>query len=147
MTIASWISEFYKEPAKNFRSPDRTAKEAIEHSLKKWVGLLHLDQHGIGQDGHMLMEKGAEEELDKYQTMFDGDNCSLCHKFYDRTATEFECRLCPIAKMKRDKREEVDYGFACRNQYDMGTYDDNPKPMIELLEETLRWQETQDKSA
>lgn len=141
MGLKEWKEEFY--PC----SAGRTSRnEAIDHSLRKWTGLLpsNLEKHGChAVDGCVIPEHVKEVPWKETWSFFSPNmnNCSLCHHYYDEDTNyddsgEYlnQCRDCPIMKVT---------GKACDERYEYGdetsewnrwTMENNAVPMVKLLE-------------
>jgi hypothetical protein len=75
MSLQTWKDEFYPVPATDYGS---TRLEAIQHSLRKWTGVLkkNLKKHGVNTCHLILSSK----------------TCSLCIMYHERLA----CEGCPL---------------------------------------------------
>lgn len=136
MSISSWKEEFYPVPA------DEVGEEgALEHSLRKWIGLRreNLRKHDVslgavriaGYDGGLTI---------------DGTSCALCAHYYSRHGRRCEMR-CPLVDVndgyscdgslvwedddKKHESDEHDHYTHMRKRGD-------PEPMINLLEKAIR---------
>jgi len=105
MTLKSWKAEFYTE------LPTETT-DPVEHSLKKWTGLLpqNLKKHGVellrdpGHTNsyiyaHHIFDAGTDEHFD-----IDSSTCSLC--------AQYDCSDCPLSETRGGWScdEEIEYG-------------------------------------
>lgn len=140
MTIETWKEQAYSITAK--QAAELSEKECAQHSLNKWECLRPeiLKKHGMTKKIYtyeILKKHGIKEYIDTYSKYIrdintnerfniDGSTCSLCEKYHE----ELDCSKCPIFKMK---------GRSCDEEYQAFTFDDSPKPMIDLLKETLIW--------
>ena len=124
MTIASWKEEFYPVEAK-----DCPVEDAIEHSLDKWKGLRreNLEKHGLVQLNSEIGERQG------YHTFnVNSISCALCKHHLDVLNSCPECSISKIRRMACDRGKDAPWvKFVVEN---------NPEPMIELLEEALRRQ-------
>lgn len=127
MSLATWMEEFYPITA------DATTKRnAIEHSLRKWIGLRpeNLAKHRVakGKDFFWNNSVISDGEGGLY---IESESCALCFHYYDRGEAP-RCGRCPLAKARE--------GRPC-DQYDSPyhkwLYTDDPEPMINDLEKAL----------
>lgn len=143
MSIESWKREFYPTPAANATNDDITA---IEHSLKKWVGLSksNLDKHNLrkvesiprivsaknddNNDGDsnngfvIYFDEDEDGNDDLYVT---GRSCALCQRY------SHGCSHCPLY--------EASKGINCSDigsPYDEWMETGNIKPMIKALKKS-----------
>jgi hypothetical protein len=123
MSLKTWKKEFYPvEPKKRM-----TKKQAIEHSLRKWTGLLpsNLVKHGVYKMSKYI--QGFENSTDDLR--IDGNSCALCVKYIE---AKDNCEACPLAKYLGhpcDMEEEYPYTLWLDSE--------NPKPMIKALKKLL----------
>lgn len=112
MSLASWKREFYRISADKV-----SRRNALKHSLKKWVGLLSRNRkkHRVDLIDGILRD-------DEWNTFsIDIGSCALCkHYFYD-------CEQCPIVN--------------CEKQFDC-LFDNRVVPMINLLRKALQEKKT-----
>lgn len=94
MSLYTWKREFYPKPAR-----DVPVKDAVQHSLVKWIGLRpdNLARHGLcrDEDGFTIIEPDDKEnKLD-----ISAASCALCVHFLKDEDEEDgdDCRLCPLA--------------------------------------------------
>lgn len=123
MSLQTWIDEFYPKPAQDVK----TRKQALEHSLRKWIGL-------------------REKNLKKHDTYFaevdefipiSSSSCALCVLFYrEGEFSSDRCGKCPLFKVR---------GVACdscdderESPYHAGAFRRNPEPMIALIRKAIR---------
>lgn len=109
MSMKSWMEEFYPVEADEVSEAD-----ALEHSHKKWTGLLpeNLVKHDVTiveLHRHIILTDGAE------QLWIDSSTCALC-KVHD-----LNCAQCPL--------QDCDPEFSAW----ISSYD--PIPMITLIEQ------------
>lgn len=115
MSIETWKAEFYPVPASEV-----AAEDALQHSLRKWIGLReeNLSKHGVT----------------KKEAHVGGIACALC-KNYMVDSDPYSCGLCPIVKL---------HGLSCDNlgspwwEWVEGY---GPEPMIAVLQECIAVQE------
>ena len=134
MSLESWKKEFYSPISK----ASKNKITAIEHSLQKWKGLLpvNLAKHEmvISANRDIYDRNNAELEIN-------ADSCSLC-KYRDSLAyTDGNyCDKCPITIATGDSCDfsNRDYPSSERSPWRIWSNSHNPKPMIEVLEKTLK---------
>lgn len=128
MSIETWKKEFYPVEANEVNK-----KDAIQHSLTKWLGLTkkNLEKHGLRSHCSCLLAK----EPCSYKVLFVVDDCScaLCHYYNMDEDTDVKpCKNCPLVKNH----------FVSSNGCGRGDEDDiycqfseidNPLPMIKAL--------------
>jgi len=126
MSLATWKKEFYPIPASKCKK-----KDALEHSLQKWIGLRkkNTDKHDVRKYGMRI-----ESKSDKYDDLLIAcKSCSLC-MFYLKEHHIDKCDTCPLSIARG--------GFACDFMFTSpyGTYQDshNPEPMIKLIRKAIR---------
>lgn len=136
MSIESWMEEFYPITAEDIADrPDATDEELILHSLNKWKGALpeNTEKHGVVYKDHLIDDLFDGPDIG---ITFAVGSCSLCQRYDGNScgaSYRTESKECPIVRMR---------GLPCDrgSDDDQNAYsgsDNNPKPMIRLLEETL----------
>lgn len=83
MSIETWKEEFYPVSATSRMSK----KSAIEHSIKKWEGLLpeNLKKHGV------VLDRCGDIHDDEVKFEISDLSCALCQKYF------WECCIkCPL---------------------------------------------------
>ncbi len=131
MTLQSWKNEFYPvKPSKRM-----SKKSAIEHSLRKWIGLMpkNLKKHGLVKCGKFIQEK-SDSTTD---LQINDESCALCVKFIDNDPpdNENECHKCPLCK-SLGKPCDASVFFE-KSPYTSWSMLDDPKPMIKALKKAL----------
>ena len=130
MSVATWKEEFYPLRAFEFNFSG-TEREAIEHSLLKWRGLLpdNLARHGVEHTLDYIRADGEE------RFHINSNTCALCIKFLPTEGQD--CRNCPLFKLLDGKR--CDYYSVNHNTSPYGHLlrNGNPLPMVLLLEKAL----------
>lgn len=116
MSLKSWTDEFYTISANEVLK-----KDAVAHSLKKWIGLRpeHLERHGLELNLEKRCIKSSDEEFD-----IDADTCALCVHYFNILS---HCFACPLSNN----------GYTCYNlnkPYYIWISTGNPEPMIKALE-------------
>lgn len=142
MSIKTWLAEFY--PVDADAAMGMTNLQAVQHSLRKWIGLrkknmaAHKCAIAEGYYPKAVTPKSHSKLLAKpYDILrIDSGSCALCVKHSDT----WLCRTCPLArarggvqcdKMSRSERKKADGVGAPWHAW----IDDlNPEPMIALLE-------------
>jgi hypothetical protein len=124
MSLKSWKREFYSTPAAQIKY----GLPAIKHSIKKWRGLLceNLKKHELNQ----IKDNIGDNDLGPV-FFFSSDTCALCQ-------TSPDCEGCPILVTQGYKCDRTEYSDGVEGEYWKGIEDENPKPMIKLLERTER---------
>jgi uncharacterized protein YbdZ (MbtH family) len=117
MSIATWKKEFYGPMSKAVKSE----KAALEHSIKKWTGLLpaNLKKHEL-KTKDLWIEDNARRAFD-----IDSSTCALCELYI--------CSDCPLKKIRRSP--------CCGNKespYSIWYDENNPRPMLNLLKKALK---------
>jgi hypothetical protein len=115
MSEQSWLAEFYPYWARA-TSGDR---EAIVHSLQKWKGAI-------------------KNNLEKHQVLFppidfDENNCALCQ------INDGICKICDLSKSRDGVSCTVRLPSELMSPWTHYTALGNPHPMIEALEECLKF--------
>lgn len=127
MSLETWKEEFYPTSA----AQPMTAREAIEHSLRKWRGLTdaNLAKHQVTKKHRWIIDYfGGSLEIDN-------ETCALCYNFQiidDKTGLQ-DCKACPLYVARSTR---CDRGFTPSPYAAFVMYGD-PCPMIKLLEEVL----------
>ena len=107
MSLQSWKKEFYSPISKVSK------KDALQHSLIKWVGLRkeNLAKHGVEYDSTIgaITFKGSKLAID-------GWSCALCRKYKS-------CDDCPLGD--------------CAFEYGHFQRVSNPESMIDLIQSTV----------
>lgn len=126
MSLKTWKKEFYPTPANK-----TTKKNAVAHSLRKWIGLLpeNRKKHNMifdpGSSYYDICEKNKDDSYSNNFFSIDDTSCALCHHYIYE-----DCKNCPLYKV---------VGTACNNHenkktpYEIYTETGNPKPMIAAL--------------
>lgn len=83
MSIETWKKEFYPVSATSRMSK----KAAIEHSIKKWEGLLpeNLKKHGV------VLDRCGDIHDDVINFEISDQSCALCQKYMHEC-----CAKCPL---------------------------------------------------
>ena len=128
MSLKTWKEEFYPiEPSSTF-----SKKEAIEHSILKWTGLLpeNMSKHNLQVRVGSIIDIPNAESLS-----IDTTTCALCRLFYIEDDNGDICEDCPLMDyldMRCDDTENEDgspYGEFCETG--------NPEKMISSLRGAL----------
>lgn len=130
MSLKSWMKKFYAVPAELATDSD---KKALEHSIRKWTGLLpeNLKKHGVYLQARIVKEIGSTPGGESLY--INSDTCALCIK-YLVTSPKFNdsCDGCPLYEQLGFKQCDR-FGQPFRHFHN---YDD-PVPMIEALKAAL----------
>lgn len=138
MSLKTWKAEFYpKKPSKSM-----STREAIEHSIQKWIGLRrgNLKKHGVvrGWPGTSIGAVGTISGMN-----IDTESCALCKKFFQSpwafvaggiVEVKQGCPKCPLTLVLGhtcDYTSEAPYG-----KWVSGG--SNPEPMIRALKKALK---------
>lgn len=133
MSLATWKSEFY--PVEAAEVP---VEQAIEHSLRKWQGLLaaNLSAHGLERKNEYI-----RDETDCFAV--NGDSCALCvHHYASVDARSYRCAKCPLFKLRG---EACDSALVSLSPYQAFTgMRGDPLPMINLLQKAKELQDKEE---
>ena len=132
MSLQTWMDEFYPTPAQKFP----TELEAVEHSLRKWKGLTreNLEKHGVIHRGWNIRDDNGTI------LKIDSSTCALCQQHIIDKEYFANCDKCILKKVNVSKFDGEHYGCdSAMPEKDFTTYyefikNNNPQPMIELLE-------------
>jgi len=129
MSVQSWCEEFYPKYAN-----DTTRREAVQHSLQKWIGLLprNLKKHEC-----TLSKWGDIIDADTFNSLeIDAETCALC-RHYQRD----DCGVCPLYLVRgkvscsdRRNREK-------KSPYQKGAFEGKPTAMIGWLRRALKFEQ------
>lgn len=129
MSLKTWKAEFYPVAPKK----SMTTKEAIEHSLAKWIGLRkkNLKKHGItvGFFRDAMFDDSSAKGFE-----INGSTCALCKKFYNHDA-ENECEKCPLFSVLG---KACDDGDNDDSPFYLWMLEKKPEPMIKALKKALK---------
>jgi hypothetical protein len=95
MSLATWKAQFYPESAvyfdKDLRPDTKTEMDAVQHSIRKWEGLLphNMAAHGVHWGSQVREITDGDDSLP-----ITGDTCALCVR---HTAT---CDGCPLKAVR-----------------------------------------------
>ena len=91
----------------------------VEHAITKWMWFKskNLDAHELNRTRYTIVDK-----LDNSEFYINADTCSLCVAFDG-------CKGCTLKKYLND---------TCDAEYDEYAMNSDPKPMINLLQSTLK---------
>ena len=117
MSLTSWKKEFYKTPANKV-----SKRFALEHSLRKWIGLLpkNRKKHSVRLASGCLYEKNG------YILDIDCDSCALCSHYFNHLD---DCGDCPLS------HADCNYAYGVM-------FDNKVVPMINLLKKALKEKKT-----
>lgn len=125
MTLRTWKKEFYPVDAAH----PMTERQAIQHSLKKWEGLLkiNLKKHKMEDIGSFVSDSKG------YYFEVDSSTCSLCEKYFHKVGT---CEGCPLYKSLGSRK--CHSWLTLNSPYSEWLNNGDPKPMIRALRKTLK---------
>ena len=139
MRLITWKKTFYRVPA----DTDMNTLEAIDHSLKKWIGLRaeNMEKHGLekktGATGYLSIITDGSEIM-RIGTV----SCALCVKFYpDPKSEQHNCVDCPLyvangrRRCDEDNENGVNLFFIWNSKITC-----DPEPMIAALRRTSNLQ-------
>lgn len=122
MSYRTWKKEFYPKDA----ATKMSTRDAIEHSLRKWTGLLkeNLEKHNMTLDGRDLVEKRTGLNM----LTIDSGTCVLCHQFI---MVDHDCYNCPLYQSLGHKCDATGapYGKLFNGK--------GARPMVKALQKTL----------
>lgn len=92
MSMKSWREEFY--PVRAF---DCDEAGALDHSIKKWLGLRpeNLARHDLIVLGENMKSIYSKFEYDRPLLGIDGSTCALCKHYVD-VPDAADCAGCPL---------------------------------------------------
>lgn len=128
MSIETWKAKFYPIPASEV-----PAKDALQHSLKKWQGLTdeNLKKHGLRKPTSFSI---CEEQERHAGLTIDSSTCALCFHHMDGPpdyeGDDGDCRGCPLYDLRG---MSCFAGEAAPYAIYVGPLRD-PQPMIRLIE-------------
>lgn len=141
MSINTWKEEFYPIEADAAKGD---ALAAVEHSLRKWEGLRaeNLTKHScfvttVGS----IADDGAEAEGRANMFRVNSESCALC-KYNDELVHHGDyCESCPITMATGVPCDDVDGELEEDDiaPWDEWTMNQNPEPMIAVLNTTCEW--------
>ncbi len=140
MSLKTWEAEFYPQTAEAFALIDhrdpQSQREAIQHSIRKWRGLLPNNLMG---HGCVLIGQYLEDARDRIKGLaIDGDSCALCVLNCKASVESHRCASCPLFLSRNGVACDVD-GINASDLYRSGLED--PTIMIEGLQKALAWVE------
>ena len=137
MSINTWVEEFYPAPEDGgLRWPDW--QSALESAILKWSGATesNLKKHSL-EKSEMTRIK---DDLDRTFS-FSSYTCGLCDLTEDISSGGGSCYSCPIYAANGrscDSPSESDD----LSEFGQWTTNDNPYPMIRLLDKTKEYMKT-----
>ena len=138
MSMKTWKAKYYPVVASKV-----SKKNALQHSLQKWLGLLPsvLKKHGLWAAdsciGNVIEIRGDNVHLgDEGDLEINWSTCALCHHFaYKSDADNDCCAGCPLNEVLGEPCDSSDdngdspyWTFVCHN---------DPKPMIAGLKKAV----------
>ncbi len=125
MNEADWLKKYYPIPA---RKVEGTDLDLLDHSIKKWEGLLDLEQYGL--EFVPALAAVRIKETCWIILFVDGESCALCKRYQKYNRKQLCCGKCPLA---------ISLGLPCDQRVsntDAGTFYHslyNPQIMIDAL--------------
>lgn len=119
MSLATWKKEFYRTPA------DKVSKDkALEHSIKKWTGLLprNRKKHGV------KFSLGELKDAKSNKFNIDSSSCALCVCY---NSTGVDCANCLLSSVSDDEHP-------CNEVYEDAFDNNKITPMIKLLKKAQK---------
>lgn len=131
MSLITWKEEFYSRPLKKF-----TKVQAIEHSLKKWTGLLpkNIQKHELFLQNFTSLRGSENSSLN-----IDCESCALCIKYLKdwEDAEVSKCEVCPLyLTLGRSCDDRTNGGGD--SPYSLFIDNQDPTPMIKALKKCLK---------
>jgi len=133
MSLETWKKKYY--PIEASEVPE---KDALAHSLQKWIGLRekNLDKHEVSHHGWYIE---CDHELDILD--IDGDTCALCYHY----ETGSKCPKCPLVKVagrRCDQGGDAMFNGDKYSPYEEFVKNKNPEPMIKLIRSAIKAEES-----
>lgn len=130
MNSQDWLRKYYPiEPSQKM-----TKRQAIEHSLRKWKGLLPkiLEKHELEKMGRFVVELYSNAHI----LEIDASSCALCVKYIGNKYSQKldECTACPLAKHLGNPCDKSGYG---NRPYSTWKETGDARPMIKALKALL----------
>lgn len=113
MSLATWKKEFYRTPADKV-----SERNALEHSIKKWIGLLpkNRKKHNVRLGRYIL------SDIKNNILHINGGSCALCVCYVD------DCAVCPLSTVGNARTIAP-----CHDEYLDAIDNGKVTPMIRLL--------------
>jgi hypothetical protein len=129
MSLRSWKKEFY--PISAVKAARGTMLESLQHCLCKWTGLRPdaLTRHKLKLDYGGISDGTSEFD-------FDFESCALCVRFHDEDQDSVDCDRCPLFAVRKCTCDVPIRGEEY-SPYRTGIYNDDPEPMIRLIEKVI----------
>jgi len=131
MSLETWKEEYYPVDAVRCKK-----KDALEHSLQKWIGLrkTNLKKHKMHESNGDIR---SENPIDNEYFVVSGSTCALCHVYLNNLDSISPCKKCPLSIARND--------IACdrvsrnrKSTYHRFVNDANPEPMIRLIRKAIK---------
>lgn len=128
MSLETWKAEFYPIPAEYVSTDD-----ALHHNLALWIGIRqeNLDKHDVIYHSHAVYDRAHINS----PFPMDSATSALCKQHSDT------CTTCPIYDVKF-KASGCKQLSGCSAAYSIFLKEDTPEPMIDLLQQTINFQQT-----
>lgn len=128
MSKETWLAEFYPIPA--FACPK---EEAIEHSLRKWIGLRdeNTSKHQVFANGSgtYLRERHERLAVDPVVMSIGSQTCALCAHYLKGA----DCRRCPLSRARGGVPCDKDAAGERYSPWAQWVRQGDPEPMIHWL--------------
>ena len=122
-TIEEWLQRYYPTEA-----CETQKSEALEHSIRKWEGLLHEN-----------LPESFEAPVE-----IDAETCALCYHYMEEDSEKFNgaaaqlgfdsnCEKCPLFKVRNGTRCDTEMEHETFSPYIQYLEDGDPMPMIAWL--------------
>ena len=137
MSLKTWKEEFYPIEADKCKK-----KDAIKHSLQKWIGLRqsNLRKHKIFYDFTESTMCNLSNEIDhEYFYPVNHQSCSLCQIYLNNRSytNSDDCVKCPLAITRNGL--PCTFGFNNhKSPYNKFRTKGDPEPMISLIRKAIK---------
>lgn len=131
MSIATWEEEFARHSAKFVESQKMVGPiRLIEYDLSYWKGLRkeNLEKHSLEMEDHDIV---YDHDYNQSHELPLSENSALCQRYLKPDSRYHACVSCPIMKSS---------GAPCSFPYNEWVKNLNPEPMIEALENALKFE-------
>jgi len=125
-----WKALYYPTPALFIKF--KSTIVAITHSLLKWRGLRDLSRFNLKLSGGAVRNQDGSTVL-----QCDAKSCSLCVKFLNPDIRPRTCSECPLSQVRGEPCDYRERNIG-RSPFWVFLQENNPEPMIALLEKALK---------
>ncbi len=129
MSIKTWKEEFYKVDAN-----DVDDKDALDHSISKWTGLLpeNLKKHDVELFTRVSTILVGDNSFDPDNIIIDARSCALC--VHHLMPGQKPCMGCPIWKFRSSRCDKSDLNdYDGLSEWEEFSINLDPVPMLSLL--------------